>query len=74
VEPELRAPNLEATRDTNASMSAAGSSVGVAGADVLKAPEAGRSILVMALLACAMFAFFFFYLLLVPQTPGRMER
>jgi hypothetical protein len=55
-------------------MSAAGSCVGVAGADVLKAPKARRSILVMALLACAMFAFFFFYLLLVPQTPGRMER
>lgn len=36
--------------------------------------RASRSVLIIALVACGMFAFFCFYLLLVPQTSGRMER
>jgi hypothetical protein len=73
MESEFRTQSREQPQ-TNASMSAAGTPLGHAGIDVLKAPKASRSIVAMALLACAMFAYFFFYLLLVPQTPGRMER
>lgn len=70
----MRSRTREETPRSDASVGAEGMSVGPAGVGVLKASKASRSVLVMALLACAMLGFFCFYLLLVPQTPGRMER